>query len=226
MELALDEALLDLREDEPGEGFLRFWEPRDPCVILGRTNDATREVRLDRCRSLGIPVLRRASGGGTVVQAPGCLNFTLVLNSSTGTQHRTPAGTTAFILGRHAPLVGALTGSTVSVMGSSDLAIDGRKFSGNAQRRRLRAILFHGTFLLDFDFALVEELLPMPSREPEYRKGRSHADFLVNLRLSPRVLKDALRACWEADRDAPGLPLEAAARLAREKYSGRDWTLK
>jgi len=226
MELALDEALLDLREEEPGEGFLRFWEPRTPCVILGRTNDAAREVRLDRCGSLGVPVLRRASGGGTVVQGPGCLNFTLVLNMSTDPRLANPSGTTALILGRHAPLLGALTGSTVSVMGSSDLAIAGRKFSGNAQRRRLRALLFHGSFLLDFDFALVEDLLPMPSREPDYRKGRSHADFLMNLHLPAGALKDALRVCWEADRDAPAVPLEAAARLARDKYATRDWALK
>ena len=225
-ELALDEALLDLREEEPGEGFLRFWEPRSPCVILGRTNDAAREVRLDRCEALGIPVLRRASGGGTVVQGPGCLNFTLVLNMRDDPHLGSAAGATLFILRRHAPLIGALTGEAVSVSGSSDLTIGGRKFSGNAQRRRLRALLFHGSFLLDFDFALVEELLPMPSREPVYRKGRSHADFLANLRIPAGALKDGLRSCWDAQRAAAGLPLREAARLAREKYSSRDWTNK
>ena len=226
LDLALDEALLDLREEEPGEGFLRFWEPRTPCVILGRTNDAAREVRLDRCRALGIPVFRRPSGGGTVVQGPGCLNFALVLNMDADPQLRSPAGTTAFILGRHALLVGALAGSTVSVRGSGDLAVGQRKFSGNAQRRRLRSLLFHGSFLLDFDFALVEELLPMPSREPDYRKGRSHTDFLMNIRIPPDALKDALRSCWEADRSAPEIPLDAAGRLAREKYSSHAWTFK
>ncbi|HTO93968.1 MAG TPA: lipoate--protein ligase family protein [Bacteroidota bacterium] len=226
MELALDEALLDLREEEPGEGFLRFWEPRKPCVILGRTNDAAREVRLDRCRSLGIPVLRRASGGGTVVQGPGCLNFALVLNMDANPELRSPAGTTAFILGRHAPLLSALAGSTVSVKGSSDLAVGERKFSGNSQRRRLRSLLFHGSFLLDFDFALVEELLPMPSREPDYRKGRSHTDFLMNIRIPPDALKDALRSCWDADRAPRELPLDAAVRLDREKYTSDAWTFK
>jgi len=225
-ELALDEALLDLRETDPGEGYLRFWEPAAPCIILGRTNDASREVRLDRCRALGIPILRRSSGGGTVVQGPGCLNFTLVLNTGADPLLTNAAGTTAFILGRHSSAVGMLTGEPVSVKGSSDLTIGGRKFSGNAQRRRLRSLLFHGSFLLDFDFALVEELLPMPSREPDYRKGRSHTDFLMNLRIPAGTLKEALRSCWEADRAAPALPLGEAERLAREKYSSRAWTFK
>ncbi|HUI10383.1 MAG TPA: lipoate--protein ligase family protein [Bacteroidota bacterium] len=225
-ELALDEALLDLLEQEPGEGFLRFWEPGAPCVILGRTNDAAREVHIDRCGALGIPILRRASGGGTVVQGPGCLNFSLVLNMSADPRLASPANTTAFVLGRHVTLIGALSGQEVSVMGSSDLAIGGKKFSGNAQRRRLRAILFHGSFLLDFDIALVEELLPMPSREPDYRKGRSHAEFLMNLRFPAGALKDALRTSWGADRVAPRLPLREAGRLAAEKYSSPVWTLK
>jgi lipoate-protein ligase A len=223
-QLALDEALLNLRENEPGDGFLRFWEPSQPCVVLGRTNNTEREVRLDRCRALGIPVFRRSSGGGTVVQGPGCLNFSLVLNTSADRRLANAVTTNDYVLGLNAGVISTLTGENVRVSGSSDLTISGRKISGNAQRRRLRSLLFHGCILLDFDFALVEDLLPFPSRQPGYREGRTHTEFLRNLRISADELKGALRNSWGADLPATGLPLDEMERLAREKYLNPSWT--
>ena len=224
--LALDEALLNLRESEPGEGFLRFWEPQELSVVLGRTNKAGTEVRLDRCRDRGIPVFRRSSGGGTVVQGPGCLNFTLVANIDDEPWLENAGATNGYVLGRNAGVISNLTGRHVAVSGSSDLTIDGRKISGNAQRRRLRTILFHGCLLLEFDFAVIEDLLPFPSREPAYRAGRSHAQFLRNLHIDAETLKGALRAAWGAGLAAPDVPVEETGRLAREKYMDPAWTYK
>jgi len=224
--LALDEAILNMRENEPGEGFLRFWEPTEPCVVLGRTNSAGSEVRLDRCRSRGIPVYRRSSGGGAVVQGPGCLNFSLVMNTRTESRLANAASTNDYVLGRNAGVIGALTGETVTVSGSSDLTIGGRKISGNAQRRRLRSLLFHGSILLELDLALIEDLLHFPSRQPQYRGGRSHSEFLRNLRVSATALKDGLRSAWGADLTATEIPIEETERLAREKYLNPSWTYK
>jgi lipoate-protein ligase A len=225
-QLGLDEALLDMRENEPGEGFLRFWEPFQPCVVLGRTNSVEREVRFDRCRELGIPVFRRPSGGGTVVQGPGCLNFSLVLNTSADERLTNALSTNRYVLERNAAAISALTGEPVRLRGSSDLAIGDRKISGNAQRRRLRTVLFHGCILLDADFALIEELLPLPFRQPDYRASRKHRDFLRNLHIPAYKLKDALRSSWGARLSATEIPLDEAERLASEKYLDPSWTHK
>ena len=225
-QLALDEALLNLRETESGEGFLRFWEPPHPCVVLGRTNSIEREVRLDRCRTRGIPVFRRSSGGGTVVQGPGCLNFTLVLNTSADKRLGNASTTNDYVLDHNARVISTMTGETVLVSGFSDLTIDGRKICGNAQRRRLRSLLFHGCILLDFDIALIEELLPFPSRQPGYRDGRTHTDFLRNLRIPADTLKGALRDSWGADLAATEVPVDETERLVRERYLNPSWTYK
>ncbi len=66
--LAGDEALLDGCEEGGSDEILRFWEPRQYFVVLGYPNKVSAEVNLDSCRTLGIPVLRRCSGGGTVLQ--------------------------------------------------------------------------------------------------------------------------------------------------------------
>ena len=79
--LALDEALLDEAEaSSAGCETLRLWEPQEPAVVIGRSSQAAIEVRLDACRELAVPVLRRASGGAAVVTGPGCLMYSLVLS--------------------------------------------------------------------------------------------------------------------------------------------------
>ncbi len=73
--LAFDEALLRVA---PGSPVLWLW--RNPvCVVVGRGQRIAREVRTEECARDGVPVLRRASGGGTVFHDPGNLNVTLVL---------------------------------------------------------------------------------------------------------------------------------------------------
>ena len=225
-QLALDEALLDLRESQSGPGLLRFWESGAICVVLGHTNSASREVNLSRARARGVPVLRRMSGGGAVVQGPGCLNFSLILEIASDARLATPGDANAFIMRRHAALFDALIKEPVAYSGFSDLTILSRKFSGNAQRRRLRALLFHGCVLLDFDLTQIDDLLPMPSREPAYRDHRSHGDFVRNLGLPPAVVTEALRGAWGAHELTHAIPHEEAARLLRERYRNPAWTFK
>ncbi len=130
--LALDEALLE--EAEAGGGpneTLRLWEPRQTMVVVGRSSRIAAEVRTDACRELGIPVLRRPSGGAAIVTGPGCLMYALVLSyrlrpelRALSRTHQWVLGTLAAALETHVP--------GVRCCGTSDLAIDGRKFSGNS----------------------------------------------------------------------------------------------
>src|SRR5262245_29464931 len=77
--LACDEALLDLCEAGHAPEVLRFWEPSSHFVVVGYANRIADEVNVTECRTRGIPILRRCSGGGTVLQGPGCVNYALVL---------------------------------------------------------------------------------------------------------------------------------------------------
>src|SRR5690348_6629906 len=77
--LACDEALLDECESSDASGFVRFWESPSYFVVLGYGKQLEQEVFGEVCAEENIPILRRCSGGGTVVQGPGCVNYTLVL---------------------------------------------------------------------------------------------------------------------------------------------------
>jgi lipoate-protein ligase A len=270
--LALEEALLDWCQagGSRGVGFLRFWRPASHFVVLGYGNRAAVELDVEACRAAQVPVLRRCTGGGAVLQGPGCLNYALVLPVDSVPGLETITAANRLIMQRHAralaPLLetspaaarpgkppsrasgvppesligseeqpGPLSGGTpelrpspaaLAVAGHTDLTLGGLKCSGNAQRRKHGWLLFHGSFLLDFDLPLMETLLRPPSREPDYRHRRSHAEFLTRLPLTAEAIQEALRLAWDAAPAAVGPPPELVARLVRDKYSRPEWNLK
>ena len=182
--LACDEALVEvLDQTQSNSGILRVWEPINHFVVLGYANKVVTEVNSKACEARDIPILRRSSGGGAVLQGPGCFNYSLILPNNWA-DLESISGSYRFILEHHRKLIEPIIGKTVQIQGISDLAIDGQKFSGNAQNRKRRLILFHGTILLDLDLAVVEACLCMPSKEPQYRQGRAHRDFLRNIHLN------------------------------------------
>jgi lipoate-protein ligase A len=224
--LACDEALLDCAESGEGGETLRFWQPTLPFVVLGHSNRLALEADASACERLRIPMLRRCSGGGTVLQGPGCLNYALILRIEAAATRATVTQTNRYIMGRHRDGLSALLREPVEVEGVTDLVIAGRKFSGNAQRRKRHFLLFHGTFLLDLDVALVERVLPLPSKQPGYRGNRGHLDFLRNLHVSAAAVKEVLRASWQANLPLPSAPIQRIERLVQAKYSLPAWTRK
>jgi len=199
--LAVDEALLEFTEHS-GMETLRIWEAPAPFVVLGLSNHASQEVRTEECAAHGIPILRRVSGGGTVVQGPGCLSYALTLRIGDEEPLTSITATNGFIMERHRAALEALLGRPVSVRGHTDLETAGRKFSGNAQRRGRKALLFHGTVLYAADLGLIEQLLRHPSREPDWRGQRRHNEFLGNLPANREQITAALCQAWQADEPA------------------------
>lgn len=228
--LACDEALLDAAEESGGGEILRFWEPCQIFVVVGYANHIRSEVRTAACEADAISILRRCSGGGTVLQAPGVLNYALILKITPDGPLRTINAANRFIMERNRSIIEKLIPETqrpqISVEGHTDLAKSGLKFSGNAQRRRKHFLLFHGSLLLKLDLSLVEKYLNMPSKQPAYRDSRSHQEFLTNLNLDASALKRGLRADWGATELVKTLPLETVASLARDKYATSAWNQK
>src|SRR5436190_1119217 len=142
--LACDEALLEWAEEarncvgasasrrrEPGQAFepiqtevagetpalpgvLRIWEPTRYFVVLGYGNHLSTEVNTAFCRQNTIPILRRCTGGGTVLQGPGLLNYTLVLPAEEPPFHNVTAAN-RFIMEQHRRALASLLGAPVEI---------------------------------------------------------------------------------------------------------------
>jgi lipoate-protein ligase A len=172
---------------------LRYWEATRPVVVVGRSGRLADDVLGDACVADGVPILRRFTGGGTVVLAPGCLNYAVVLSLVSRPELTDVAGSFRSILGRLARALGL---PNLSFEGDADLALEGRKVSGNAQRRGRMTLFHHGTLLYAFDSRLADRYLKAPVRAPAYRAGRRHEEFLTNLPLSAAGVRQRLAQAW------------------------------
>jgi lipoate-protein ligase A len=228
--LAADEALLDWCENGNGQATLCFWEPRETFVVVGYANKIAAEVNKSVCEEKHIPIFRRCSGGGTVVQMSGGLNYSLILPITDGGPLQNITSANRFIMEKNRAALSTLNSSLraadISIRGHTDLCLGNLKFAGNSQRRRKKFLLFHGTLLLDCDLKLISELLRMPSLEPDYRAKRPHEEFVTNLKLPAERVKATLAQAWDAVEPLQNPPLEMITRLARDKYSTREWNFK
>jgi lipoate-protein ligase A len=222
LNLALDEALL-IEADEGRSGpVLRLWEPAEFAVVLGSTSRLNNDVHVARCRSDGVAIARRSSGGGTVVVGPGCLNVAVVAPYDASPGLASIDAAQRFVL---EPIVDSLRalGFAVELLGLGDLTIGLRKFAGSAQRRLRRYFLVHTSILYRFPLDRITRYTGMPQRRPAYREARPHDEFLTNLGLEREALTRAIRAAW-SDPDGPaGFPEGLVHDLAATKYDDPAW---
>jgi lipoate---protein ligase len=199
--LAEDWALFESIERGASHLAWRCWELATPVVVLGRHGSET-DVRIDACAAAGVPVLRRFSGGGTVVLGPGCLNYAVAISFVSCPDLVAVPRAFSTLLGA---LVDALGVAGLVIAGTTDLAIGDRKVSGNAQRRGSRGVLHHGTLLYDFDPSLAARYLTHPARQPAYRRRRAHDEFLGTLPLDADTLRARLATAWQVLVPSPAL---------------------
>jgi len=217
--LALDEVLLEMHDAGDAPELLRLWQWPTYAVVLGANGRIGIDVEEMVCEIDAVPLARRSSGGGTVLLGPGCMLFSLVLSFDRHPDLRDVNRSYRWILGK----LGEALGPHVEASGISDLSIGMMKFSGNAQHRKSGCLLHHGTLLYDFDLSKIARYLKRPEREPEYRQGRPHSEFVRNLGCDVGELKSRLCATWEAGEVWDDWSRERVAELVAEEYGTMEW---
>jgi len=246
--LACEEAILLNLEERGRDEVMRIWYPAQtdafPCfVVLGHANKVKSEVKVDACQKYGVPILRRCSGGGTVLNGHGCLNYSLYLRMDLHPELETIESTNQYVLGGIKVIFdAALQGmnnilfpnrkiistdfSTVKIQGTSDLTWCNIKFSGNAQNRKKRYVLFHGTILHSFDRAWMDKILKSPPKQPEYRKKRKHRDFVNNFPIPKTWFIENMKRVWNVEGTYKREPTQLIQELVETKYSQDSWNFK
>lgn len=147
-------------------------------VVLGRGSDLAVEVDAEAAAAEGVPILRRAGGGCAVVLDPGNVVVSVVLPTEDLRDNKAWFDhiTAWFIAG-----LSSLGVDDVYHDGISDLVRAGRKIAGSCIHRRVDSLYYSASLLVRPDLEQVARLLPHPPREPEYRRGRAHLDFMGSL---------------------------------------------
>jgi lipoate-protein ligase A len=176
MNLAVDEELAR-QAAQTGRRVLRLWRGAKPTIVLGCGDKPEIVLNLKECERRGIGWIKRVTGGGTVLQTPGVLNYSYTEpDSGRMDMDRVFRQGADMIINALAQF-----GISARQRGISDVAVDDLKISGNAQARKWKAVLLHGTLMVNINHELMEAVLRYPPKEPDYRHGRSHSDFIVTL---------------------------------------------
>jgi lipoate-protein ligase A len=224
--LALEEFLL--KEYESDEELFVLWQ-NSPAIIIGRNQNAWDEINHEFVSKNGVAVVRRLTGGGAVYHDLGNLNFTFIARGQR-------AGSYDFA--RFArPIIEALVylGVKAEFSGRNDIAVAGRKVSGNAQYRYRDSVLHHGTLLFDSNMENLVQALNVSSDKLTSKGVASVRSRVANIKeylpvaLEMGEFKAAIgRKVLQLDEGArehrlTEVDLQRIGTLERTKYATRDW---
>jgi lipoate-protein ligase A len=206
-----------------------------PAVVLGISGRPAELVHGAAAAAAAVPLVRRFTGGGTVVVDGDTLLTSLIVSGDAAAPHVPPhprpvmewaaAAFGAATRGLLADAAGAPLELTLRendfVLGASGVGV---KCGGNAQAISRGRWLHHTSFLWDYCPARMA-LLRAPARQPAYRAGREHGAFVARL-CDAAPSRAALVAALAGAAEAAGFAVreaslgEAEAALALNKLCG------
>ena len=166
--MAVDEAIMKARIENKVQNTLRFYQWKPSAVTIGRFQKLAEQVHVDNCKKHGVDIVRRISGGGTVYHdSEGEITYSIVAKlSDLGCKDLD-------MLSAYKKICSGLN-EAVRILGTKaeyrppdpkrcpNLAISGKKISGNAQTSKKGILLQHGTFMLDIDHKKMFTFLRVP----------------------------------------------------------------
>jgi len=169
----------------PGNVCLLGWGPATPAAVLGTSGKVNLDVNEEYCRSRGVQIVRRYSGGGTVLVNRGTLVLSLICDSRTlGDEFKPwPREIMQWTHELYEPVFGR--GFQLQ---NHDYALGDRKFGGNAQKVSGHWFVHHTVMLWEADFQEMGRALKLPPKRPDWRRDRTHEEFLCT--LSPHFAND------------------------------------
>lgn len=177
--------------DPMGESLLtssesfKVWKPNHVSVVLGNSQKPEIELTLEAIQEDSIPVYKRRGGGGTVLLSPKglCYGMKFKKSKDLSIHDYFDMGTSVLqnVLFKH-------YGIESKMRGISDLAVNDLKILGCSLYLPKDYALFLASILVEDEKPAIARYLAHPSREPDYREGRTHKDFVTSIH---EVIKDS-----------------------------------
>lgn len=169
----------EIRESPQGVLETQVFVPERHQVVMGASGKTEKEVFLEELQFRGIPLYKRKGGGGTVLLGPD----TIVVTIHAGVAHTFQ--NQAYFAAINQALMDCFNQwqpHPYAQRGLSDIAVNDVKLVGSSIFRRRQYLLYQASILVDPDLALMSKLLKPPPRQPDYRRNRSHQEFVTSLR--------------------------------------------
>jgi len=157
---------------------IRVHQPQETAVVLGRGSSPEIELNCAACLSDDVPVYQRSGGGCAVVIDPGNIIISVVLPTEGIAGNREYFDSlTNWLIG----ILSSIGFPDVYQDGISDFVRNNNKVGGSSIHRTRNYLYYSTSLLFNPDIRMMARYLKHPPREPEYRSGRSHRDFVSGL---------------------------------------------
>lgn len=211
-QLQLEEALLRLDD----RNYCIINEGSPPAIVMGISGKSEELIDHNKLSQHPIPVIRRFSGGGTVVVDEDTLFVSFLCQNNLHDFSPYPEP----ILRWSAELYKQALQLPEFNLRENDYVIGPKKVGGNAQYLRKDRWLHHTTFLWDYQEHLMDLLLH-PKKTPTYRDGRSHEEFITCLHKylpSKKHFIDTLKKTLEKNYPVEEISIGEVSSLLEEPH--------
>lgn len=154
------------------------WQPQETVIVLGQSNSIETSLSIDTVAADGLRVTKRPSGGETVILTPATVAFTAARHFQVMIPFRD------YFMMVNSAVIEGLAEMGVSGLGArgiSDITIGNQKILGSSMRKVGDKLVYHAVLNIAEDPVLFSRYLLHPQREPDYRSGRSHHEFVTSL---------------------------------------------
>ena len=242
MNMAIDEAILTARVLDKVQNTLRFYRWQPSTVSIGKNHNPEEEVYLDACRQLGVDVVRRISGGGTVFHDfEGEVTYSIVAKvTDLGTSDITTVYARVYEAVKDALRILGITAdfSTGDAKNCPNMNVKGKKISGSSQTLTRGVVLQHGTLLRCVDLPKMFQLLKLKNAtciqaldiaQRKITSVQNELGHVVSVDTLASSLAQGFRIMLKMQLDPGELTsyeLELANKLCKEKYSTKKWNFE
>jgi len=147
-------------------------------IVAGRGSHISQEIYMESVKQDHIPVLRRKGGGCSVLLDPGNLIISIAFPAPGFLNINYHFNKCISWLMKGLKKSGL---KNIYKDGISDIVLENKKIGGTCFQREKDFAYFSASILVSPDLDLMDKYLQMPLRQPEYRKGRGHSEFLTTI---------------------------------------------
>jgi len=235
--MAIDRAVLVANSEEKVPPTVRFYTWSPPAISIGYFQSLSEEVDLEKCKKLGVEYVRRITGGGAVFHEEE-LTYSIVIPES---HSEIPKN----IMDSYARICGAVIKGLKNLEIESkyapinDIISGGKKISGNAQTRKLKTVLQHGTVLMDVDVEKMFSILRVPNEKirdkmiSDVKQRVTSVKHLLGNTVSFEKAASAMKKGFEEEFDIELIPgeitdyeLNLSDEFEKDCFSNPDWNHK
>ncbi len=166
--------------------------PASPLVSCGYFQEVSKEVDIEFCRKMGIPIVRRVIGGGAVYLDENQIFYQLVIPQDWSDVPADTVGRFEYFLRAPVQTYREL-GVDAYFRPVNDIEVNGRKISGNGGGEIEKAFVFVGNIILDFNYDIMVKVLRVPSEKFRDKFAKSLKERVTSLRRELGYVPDRSR---------------------------------